>query len=269
MRLICPNCDAQYEVTADVIPHDGRDVQCSNCGKTWFQHHPDHIPEVEPTPELPQDSAVSVDSPAPDEERVATDAEPQRRELDASITDILRQEADLESKARASEGLESQPELGLESGEGDVERRAREAQERTARIRGEDPSETAGDATAVAAAIGSRRDLLPDIEEINSTLRSTSDRQIGDGVEASDGADMPAPKPSKSRFRLGFMLVLVLVLILLAIYIFAPQIAQAVPQVDPYLSGYVAKVDAMRLWLDGKVTNLLTWLDAIATAQES
>ncbi|MDC0135779.1 zinc-ribbon domain-containing protein, partial [Sulfitobacter sp.] len=31
MRLICPNCDAQYEVPDDVMPVAGRDVQCSNC----------------------------------------------------------------------------------------------------------------------------------------------------------------------------------------------------------------------------------------------
>ena len=37
MRLICPNCDAQYEVDAAMIPASGRDVQCSNCGRTWFQ----------------------------------------------------------------------------------------------------------------------------------------------------------------------------------------------------------------------------------------
>ncbi|MCK5500021.1 MAG: zinc-ribbon domain-containing protein, partial [Tritonibacter mobilis] len=37
MRLICPNCGAQYEVPEDVIPENGRDVQCSNCGDTWFQ----------------------------------------------------------------------------------------------------------------------------------------------------------------------------------------------------------------------------------------
>ncbi|MGB5871974.1 MAG: zinc-ribbon domain-containing protein, partial [Albidovulum sp.] len=37
MRLICPNCDAQYEVEDAVIPDEGRDVQCSNCGTTWFQ----------------------------------------------------------------------------------------------------------------------------------------------------------------------------------------------------------------------------------------
>ncbi|HHB81612.1 MAG TPA: thioredoxin, partial [Aliiroseovarius sp.] len=37
MRLVCPNCGAQYEVDSRVIPENGRDVQCSNCGHTWFQ----------------------------------------------------------------------------------------------------------------------------------------------------------------------------------------------------------------------------------------
>lgn len=37
MRLICPNCVAQYEVDEGVIPSEGRDVQCANCGHNWFQ----------------------------------------------------------------------------------------------------------------------------------------------------------------------------------------------------------------------------------------
>ncbi len=37
MRLICPNCVAQYEVDENVIPAEGRDVQCANCGHNWFQ----------------------------------------------------------------------------------------------------------------------------------------------------------------------------------------------------------------------------------------
>jgi predicted Zn finger-like uncharacterized protein len=45
MRLTCPNCGAQYEVPDEVIPETGRDVQCSNCGDTWFQPHRDHVPE--------------------------------------------------------------------------------------------------------------------------------------------------------------------------------------------------------------------------------
>ena len=41
MRMICPNCGAQYEVDDNVIPDNGRDVQCSNCGHTWFHRHGD------------------------------------------------------------------------------------------------------------------------------------------------------------------------------------------------------------------------------------
>ncbi len=37
MRLVCPNCNARYEIDATLIPSEGREVQCSNCGQTWFQ----------------------------------------------------------------------------------------------------------------------------------------------------------------------------------------------------------------------------------------
>ena len=69
MRLTCPNCTAQYQVPADAIPENGRDVQCSACEHTWFQSGaPDDmtlataipvsapsVPDVTPTP----DQAVS------------------------------------------------------------------------------------------------------------------------------------------------------------------------------------------------------------------
>ena len=35
--MVCPNCGAKYEVDAALIPPSGRDVQCSNCGETWFE----------------------------------------------------------------------------------------------------------------------------------------------------------------------------------------------------------------------------------------
>ena len=37
MRIVCPNCDAEYEVDESAIPTIGRDVQCGSCEKTWFQ----------------------------------------------------------------------------------------------------------------------------------------------------------------------------------------------------------------------------------------
>ena len=269
MRLICPNCDAQYEVADDVVPAEGRDVQCSNCGQTWYQHHADNPPDAAAPDDAPDDLDEPDDVPVEDEERAPT-PEPVRRELAPSVADILRQEAELESKARtdAADTLESQPDLGLDSGESDQNVREREGREHMARIRGEDSTpEQVSEATATAAALGSRRDLLPDIEEINSTLRSTGDRQSGTVAERSPDEDQPLN--GQSGFRRGFTLMICIAAILFAIYSFAPQIAQSVPQADPLLSAFVGQVDTARSWLDGQVANLLTWLDAVAVSQAS
>ena len=301
MRLICPNCDAQYEVPDEVIPTAGRDVQCSNCGQTWFQHHPDHAPDEDDAgaydPETPDpDEEIAPPQPKP---QPAPPPKPQRRELDPAVADILRQEAEAEQAARArarhSDPLESQPDLGLDDGElpvgahlrrmasaprteqdetsneparepmkadrDDTDDRTRAARERMARMRGEPVPDAHADAKA--AAISSRRDLLPDIDEINSTLRSSGSRNARD----KDAAVGAAPGPAKQKrrgFRMGLLLVIALAALLFVIYGYAPEIAGAVPQVDPYLSAYVAQVDAARLWLDGQAQGLLRWLDTMA-----
>lgn len=273
MRLICPNCDAQYEVPDDVIPTSGRDVQCSNCGQTWFQYHPDH--------EFDEDLDAADDDAPPSDEEVATPpppppppaAEPERRKLDPSVADILRQEAEAEQEARRqrqAQTLESQPDLGLETAdeaevEGDDER-ARDAKRRMARMRG--PDAVAAEANASAAALGSRRELLPDIEEINSTLRSSSDR---DPVhQHGDDATVPTSEASKSKhgFRRGFVLIVALTSVLWLVYAFAPQIAKSLPMADPYLTQYVAQVDMVRLWLDGILQSTLQWLDDKASQSQ-
>lgn len=253
MRLICPNCDAQYEVPTEVVPTEGRDVQCSNCGQTWFQHHPDHAP--------PTEEEVAAEAIPENEERVKISTQPQRKEIDPAVADILRQEAEHEAEIRDQEntGLESQPDLGFDDSVDDEgARRAREARERMARMRGEEI-----EANTSVAALGSRRDLLPDIEEINSTLRSTNDRQFA----VAENGDAPVKK--KRGFRFGFITVVLIAIVLAAIYIFAPDIAKAVPQVDPLISNYVSIVDQGRTWLDGQLQGLAKWLDATAASQNN
>lgn len=273
MRLICPNCDAQYEVPDDVMPVAGRDVQCSNCGQTWFQHHPDHEPEEDVSP---------VDAPAPDEEVAPPPppppppaAPPERKQLDPAVADILRQEAEAEQSARrsaAASGLESQPDLGmdLEAPEDEADRRAREARDRMARLRGnETPTVQAaggsGDATPqTAAALGSRRDLLPDIEEINSTLRSSSGRTGPGAAEMEPQIEAPTYQRKRRGFRTGFLTVLLIFIVLAVVYIFAPRLSAAVPALEAPLQSYVETVDKGRTWLDGKVQGMLKSLDNAA-----
>lgn len=75
MRLVCPNCSAQYEIDASMIPDEGRDVQCSNCGHTWFElpappqmAEPDEKLAAEETPQEPVAEVSEPDEVAEIEE---------------------------------------------------------------------------------------------------------------------------------------------------------------------------------------------------------
>ncbi|MGP6088137.1 zinc-ribbon domain-containing protein [Antarctobacter jejuensis] len=288
MRLVCPNCGAQYDVPLEVIPEAGRDVQCSNCGHTWFQRRvtqgtaarplrPAPTPAAEPEAPKPEEPAQTAapeqepDTPAdPDPEKPAS-------RIDPEMAELFREEREFTAKQRAAESLETQPDLGLaEPDEDEQARRARESRERMARIKGEDLSEApdqhepeadepepALHAAAAAAAAASRKDLLPDVEEINQTLRSSSEPRVIDR----DSSEPPAEK--KSSFARGFLLMVVLAAIALAVYLNVPKLSQQVPAAAPYLNAYAETVDKGRLWLDEKVKALLGQLDQMSSEADT
>lgn len=280
MRLTCPNCDAQYEVPDEVIPHSGRDVQCSNCGQTWFQHHPDHEAESDESFDdasgFDEDEEVSSPLPPTPSAKIPK-TEPVRKELDPAVAEILREEAEAERAARqekmAQNTLESQPDLGLDTEQrlDDSGRRAKEAKSRMARLRGQDtsPSRPAANETeATPAAMRSRRDRLPDIEEINSTLRSSGDRDdhLNDGEL---DVDAPTHQRKKRWFRTGFLAILLIAVILLCLYAFAPAIIEAVPALEDWMTGYVAAVDQGRIWLNEQWRAFVEWFDIAASGTSS
>lgn len=181
-----------------------------------------------------------------------------RRPADAAALDILREEAERElSQRRAppSESLETQADLGLET------IRNRRTPSRALRARmahmGETPPDIEADDERVPSAQDTnksrlvshpdtddayeepRRDLLPDIEEINSTLKTAP-------------AGHPDPEASKrSGFRIGFLLVLFLVGAAIFAYAQAPAIARALPDTEGAMITYVDQVNGLRDWIDG------------------
>ncbi len=277
MRLICPNCGAQYEVPTDVIPAEGRDVQCSACSNTWFQAHPDQdrhladeVDDVAPEPVAPppsQEAQASDGLQYPPNERGARHAT--QRRLDPGIADVLREEAEREQAARRAEqstSLESQPELGLDEGPADdVTQRAQQAKVRMERMRGQATAPAAAPVAATTAAAGSRKDLLPDIDEINSTLRASGDRQRP--TEASD-ADLPQTTPrtrGRGGFRVGFYGMILIAALGVAGYAYGPQVTDLVPQAEPYVAEYTSQLDTARGWLSTSVDRGLAWLDKMAS----
>ena len=301
MRLICPNCGAQYEVPDEVIPETGRDVQCSNCGDTWFQNHPNHpTPEQDPGPQpdaepeqpdpqgltwdSPQDEAVDTPpgpDPAPQPEPGQADAsqgvvegaddrdgegdtpEPARRQLDPAIADVLRAEAEHEREARVAEtgGLEMQPDLGLTQDQDDEDRRTRESRARMARLRGE-PEEQLPASVPEAENIdpSSRRNLLPDIDEINSSLDASRAAPTGASPEPEGWTEPDYAPRKRSGFKRGFVYAVLLGAILLAVYAYAPKLAETVPALSGPLDLYVEKVNELRVVVDEQFGWVREWV---------
>ncbi|CUX83529.1 MAG: zinc-ribbon domain [Roseibaca calidilacus] len=247
MRLVCPNCTAQYEVDASLLPDEGTEVQCSACSTVWFQPGqakdgtmppPAQKPEAAPRPSRPQpDGQQAERSPRP--ARPRPDAQtsdgpsqppqaasqpdtaapepanpaPAARSLDPSVAEVLRKEAEFEAAKRAQEAssLEMQEELGLF---GPVEG--------SAHPRG-----------------GASR--LPDIDDISSTLEP---------IDSGRGGQSGLPQTQSARKRSflgGLILPIGLACIMSALYLAAPMLAQSLPALDAPLGSYVALVDKARL----------------------
>ncbi|MFD1882956.1 zinc-ribbon domain-containing protein [Paracoccus pacificus] len=83
MRLTCPRCGANYQIADDLIPAEGREVECSACGNVWQQ----------PGRREATSGTLLLPDPAP----------LLSRPLSESILSVLREEAAREIDARNAE----------------------------------------------------------------------------------------------------------------------------------------------------------------------
>ena len=157
--------------------------------------------------------------------------------VDDSVLAILREEAEREASARRAEAdrpLEVQADLGIDA--------AIPAAARTVGAATLPPSglinETADDR------LSARRTRLPDVEEINSTLRPSEQ-----AVET--GEAMAVPAEGRSSFRKGFLMVMTFAILGAALYVSADALSNAVPALTGFLDAYVGFIDSLRLHLDG------------------
>lgn len=312
MRITCPNCSAQYDIAEDMVPDDGRDVQCSNCGTTWFQAGRsrtataagDRAARQDQTP-APDAGTVRkaphlVEPDEPDEPDVAPTAAPapgrRRRAIpDEKTLEILREEREHETRQRSSRTPNVPNDLSVLNSAAEAAARRRGAAERArlgaaaARGRVGDeasaaaPQEPEIDVSDVVAATlraaqddaptardtydgktapattpqrqVPRRELLPDIEEINSSLRPDERAaEMSPHDEVAQDGDTDIRR--RSGFRTGFLIVVALFVIASGVYIFAAPIKESVPALTGMLDAYVAWVDAKRLMLATAVENL-------------
>ncbi len=301
MRITCPNCDAIYEIDADLIPPEGRDVQCSSCGHVWSQSReaadaapapaaapaegggaePAIAPEPEPAHDrAPEGSAPDEDGPGDGEGEGDDDgpdgaADAPRRRPDDDTLRILREEAARETARRraerdgagtgAKEAAAPPPDAGAPD---PAPRQTRAAPVPSRPDRDEAPRPGAADRITAPAHPGreagraeparSRRsdasgDLLPDLDEINSTLSAPRRH----GSHPSDPAASPAPRArSSGGFLSGFVAVFGIAVVVAGLYLAAPWLVDRVPSLESPLAAYVGAVNAVREWVGARLEGL-------------
>jgi len=244
MRLTCPNCKAQYEIDGAAVPETGRDVQCSACGTTWFQY-PDTV-SAQPDALTDEDAETGLPSDADLPEAAPAGGIPAggAKRVDQSVLAVLREEAARELTERKRDnagGLETQGDLGLVT-------RPRPA----ASTPGTAAEGKTQDATPETPA-PSRRNLLPDIEELSSTLQpGSAPRRTGNFETALP----PIDQDEATGFRQGLSVVLLVAMLLVGLYVLAPIIAQYVPALADPLAGYVGLADSLRAWVADSLRGL-------------
>ncbi|WP_342078080.1 zinc-ribbon domain-containing protein [Yoonia sp. SS1-5] len=254
MRLICPNCDAQYDISDDVIPEGGRDVQCSSCAHTWFQTDKPKVPgRPTPPPMLDMaDGPKRVNLADRPRHRPVEDA-PTRKPLESSIADILREEAARENAMPETQGSAPHPsEMGKSS-----ETRAAETRRRIAEMTDGAATPAAIAAAATGAVAGRDVHTVPSIDEINATLSARALASDRSGLTEEEHYEVV----QRRGFRRGFFLMLLLVALLITPYFFADQITQNLPQTSDVMAQYVSTVDQIRVWLNDQADTIRGMID--------
>lgn len=252
MRLICPNCDAQYNVSDDAIPEGGRDVQCSSCAHTWFQTEAAaSARETSLVLSKPLPSAVKASSrdvsayDTPTNSRPLTD-KPTHRPVDPSVANILREEAAREHEVSDSGAWESP---ATEEARKTAKLNIEETRKRIAQVTQDEGGIRSGaspEAAAAAVAAAANPRAVPDIHEINAALRARADANDTSGLNEAEKQEAVR----RSGFRRGFLFVLIIVALLIAPYFFAEEIVTTLPQTSDFMQSYLAVVDQLRLRIE-------------------
>jgi len=239
MRLICPKCGASYAVAAELIPEEGRDVQCASCNHVWFQER--IAPETEAlklenaidtSPGLsPQDMGL-VGAPAQsEEEERARLREAVQEELAIQAADSAAAGGGLSAAVAARAGTAT-PQVGDETDFlDDLRAHLREA-EKEARKDKKSKSEPAARSqkrNVIEAAMKAGVDpSRPTKAEASAEARKTGKTYDLDGgynstpvYSDANGAELKTRKSSRS----GFATAVVIAAAACALYVFKPAIS--------------------------------------------
>ncbi|MCH8167325.1 MAG: zinc-ribbon domain-containing protein [Proteobacteria bacterium] len=267
IEIVCPSCQARYQLPDGSIGPDGRKVSCSSCSHKWRANaegavaaastpvaepkpepvaEPKPEPVAEPEPETVAESASMAAVAAPGDESAAFSPPPpaaagDRKDQMAAIRQML---TDLKDSADAA------PEPVPESRPEPV------APTPTMRKRDEDED------------IDALKSRIDGVDKLGRTKKGEAAPSGYNAAKLRRLHEKRAKKLQRSRerrkksgaFLTGFTLMAMVTATMVGLYVLQPQIIDASPRMKPALTEYVVTVDRYRVELNEKTAEWRAWL---------
>lgn len=245
IEIVCPSCQARYQLPDGSVGSEGRKVSCSSCSHKWRAYpdgeapaaarpEPEREPAAGPAAAPESMAAVAAIGNEFEDDPAAPDPPPPPPSADrdqqmAAIREML---ADL------NQGAEAAPEAAPEPRPAPVD-----LAPPVRRHAGDDEED--------------RDQLKSRIEQLNRQTRGDkgqSDKTNYDVARLRRQHEKRAKKIQRARdrrkksgaFLTGFTLVSAVVATMVGLYVLQPQIIAASPQLAPAMNEYVATVDRYR-----------------------
>ncbi|MEO1549272.1 MAG: zinc-ribbon domain-containing protein [Pseudomonadota bacterium] len=267
MRLVCPKCGASYAVAAELIPEDGRDVQCASCNHVWFQERVSEEqpalvlqPTIDTSPGLsPEDMGlVSAPADSAEEDRARLRAAVQE-ELSMQAADAAAAGGGLSAAVAARANAAPQPAADETDFLDDLRAHLREAEKEAKKDRTskDAPAMRSQKRNVIDAALKAGVDpSRPTRAEASAEARQAGKTyQLDGGYDSTPVYSEPGSTQQARSTRSGFVTAVAIAAAACALYVFKPAISNQVPAVAPYLDQYAERVDTVRIALDRLVAS--------------
>lgn len=98
---------------------------------------------------------------------------------------------------------------------------------------------------------GRRKVILPDVDELDASLRSEADEPRRRDREMMEAHEGELAKANRGGFRRAFIWTLFVIALLIALYVLRPQLVAALPAAAIVLDPYAAAIDSVRGLING------------------
>ena len=100
MIITCPSCKKNFNIDINLIPTDGRNLQCGSCDHVWFYKKEDPIPE---TLQINEDITIQENE---DSNKLNDDVS-----KDQTIKELVKDNKKVKSELSTNKETESKPEV--------------------------------------------------------------------------------------------------------------------------------------------------------------